>query len=238
MIRIAIVDDEKGFSVKAEEIVRNYFEEIKESVSVRWYAEGSVLLDELDLNKNFDIYFLDVEMPGINGLDLAREIKSREADADIVFLSAYEKYAVPSYKVRAYYYILKEEYRSEIPVILRQIWQERLDAEKDYYVIENTSCGKRIRLDDIQYLLREKKYVIFRCAGGKEYRERGALGEIYRRLPRNRFVYIDRGYIVNLKHVSDWDGNTIRLASGMELTVSRRMNSAFKDALVQFWREG
>lgn len=112
------------------------------------------------------------------------------------------------------------------------------EPEEDHYVIQNASRGKRIRLDDIVYLLREKKYVIFRCVDGQEYKERGALGEIYRKLPPDRFVYIDRGYIVNLKHVSGWDGVTIRLDNGMQLTASRRMNSAFKDALVQFWREG
>lgn len=238
MIRIAIVDDDKDFSGKAEEIVQKFFEEIKEIVMVRRYVEASVLLDELKSNKSFDIYFLDVEMPEINGLDLAQKIKSVETNAAIVFLSAYEKYAIPSYKIRAYYYILKEEYRSEVPVILKRIWQERLDAEKDYYVIQNALYGKRIRLDDIVYLLREKKYVVFRCTGGKEYRERGTLGEIYCKLPHDRFVYIDRGYIINLKHVIDWDGVTIRLDSGIELTASRRMNSTFKDALAHFWRDG
>lgn len=236
-MRIVIVDDDKDFSEKVEEIVQNFFKEIEEAVSVKRCADGSALLDELKLSRSYDIYFMDVEMPKINGLNLAREIKSMEADADIVFLSAYEKYAVPSYKVRAYYYILKEEYGSEIPTVLKQIWQERLDAQKDYYVIHNSLYGKRMRLNDIVLLLREKKYVVFRCTGGKEYRERGSLGEIYCKLPHDRFVYIDRGYIVNLKHVSDWDGDTIRLGTGVELTVSRRMKSAFKEALVKFWRK-
>lgn len=236
-MRIAIVDDDKDFCGKAEEIVQNFFKEIEEAVSVKRYTDGNALLDELKLRRSYDIYFLDVEMPKINGLDLAREIKSMEADADIVFLSAYEKYAISSYKVRAYYYILKEECAGEIPVVLKRIWQERLEARKDYYVIHNSLYGKRMWLNDIVHLLREKKYVVFCCTGGKEYRERGSLGEIYSRLPHDRFVYIDRGYIVNLKHVSDWDGDTIRLDTGSELTVSRRMNSAFKDALLKFWRE-
>lgn len=236
-MRIVIVDDDKNFSEKAAEIVQSFFDEIKEAVSVRRHVDGNMLLDELKLNKSYDIYFLDVEMPKVNGLDLAREIRSMDVDADIIFLSAYEKYAVPSYKIRAYYYILKEECGSEIPAILKRIWQERLDAQKDYYVIHNSLYGKRMRLDDFVYLLREKKYVVFRCEGGREYRERGTLGEIYCKLPHDRFVYIDRGYIVNLRHVSDWDGDTIRLDTGVELTVSRRMKSAFKEALVKFWRK-
>lgn len=237
MIRIVIVDDDEAFSEETEIIVTEFFEEVKEMASVRRYGEGSVLLDELTSGSKYDIYFLDVEMPGINGLDLARKIKSIDADADIVFLSAYEKYAVPSYKIRAFYYILKEEYVSEVPVVLRRIWQERLDDKNDYYVIQNTSYGKRIQMDDIVYLMREKKYVLFRCLEGKEYRERGSLRDVYSRLPHDRFVYIDKGYIINLKYVSGWDGDIIKLDSGVEIVVSRRMNLAFKDALARYWRE-
>lgn len=237
MIRIVIVDDNKDFAERTEKIIQKFFEEIKETVLIRQYKEGSALLDELAINRNYDIYFLDVEMPGINGLELARKIKAVETDADIVFISAHEKYAIPSYKIHACYYILKEEYKSEIPVILKQIWQEHLDDEKDCYVIQSVSYGKRMRLNDIMYLMRDKKYVLFHCVDGKEYRERGSLGGVYCKLPHNRFVYIDRGYIVNLKHVSGWEGDIIKLGSSIELAASRRMILAFKDALAQYWSE-
>ena len=235
-MRIIIVDDDMNYSEKAEREINKFFEGINEPVSVSRYNKGSILLDELSMDKSYDIYFLDVEMPGINGLELAQRIKSVEADADIVFVSAYSKYAVPSYKIRACYYILKEEYKVEIPVILKRIWQERLDKANDYYVIQNTAYGKRMQMDDIMYVMREKKYVIFYCINGKEYKERGSLGDVYCRLPHDRFVYIDRGHIINLKHVSDWEGDVIRLQSGVELIASRRMCLAFKDALARYWR--
>jgi len=236
-MRIVVVDDDMVFSNKIEKTIKYFYEEMNEPVLVSRHSKGSILLDEMSMNKSYDIYFLDVEMPGINGLELAQRIKSVEADADIVFVSAYTKYAVPSYKIRACYYILKEEYKVEVPVILKRIWQERLDKAKDYYVIQNTAYGKRMQMDDIMYLMKEKKYVIFCCINGKKYRERGSLGDVYCKLPHDRFVYIDRGYIINLKHVSDWEGDVIRLHNGVELIASRRMCMAFKDALARYWRE-
>lgn len=229
-MRIIIVDDDMNDSEKAESEIKRFFEGIKEPVSVSRYHKGNILPDELSMGRSYDIYFLDVEMPEIDGLKLAQRIKNVEADADIVFVSAYSKYAVPSYKIRACYYILKEEYKVEIPIILNRIWQERLDKAKDYYVIQNIAYGKRIQMDEIMYLMREKKYIIFYCINGKEYKERGSLGDAYCRLPHDRFVYIDRGHIINLKHVSDWEGDVIRLQSGIELIGSRRMCLAFKDA--------
>ena len=236
-MRIVIVDDDMDFSKKVERSIHNFFEEINEAVFVRRYSEGSVLLNELAANGNYDIYLLDVKLPGINGLDLAQRIKNNETDADIIFISAYARYAVPSYKIRAYYYILKEEYKVEIPVVLKRIWQERLNEAEDYYVIQNTAYGKRIRLDDIMYLMREKKYVVFYCIDGSKYKERGSLGEVYCKLSHDRFVYINRGYIINLKHVSSWDGDVVRLRNNDTLIASRRMSMAFKDALARYWRE-
>ena len=154
--RIVIVDDDMIFSETIEKTINYFYGQIKEPVSVKQYSKGSILLDELSKGRSYDIYFLDVEIPEIDGLELARRIKSIEADADIVFVSAYTKYAVPSYKIRAAYYILKEEYKVEIPAILRRIRQERLDKTKDYYVIQNAAYGKRMRMDDIMYLMREK----------------------------------------------------------------------------------
>ncbi len=234
--RIVVVDDDMVFSEKIEKIIKFLYEELNEPVLVSRYSKGSILLDELSMNRSYDIYFLDVEMPGISGLELAQRIKSVEADADIVFVSAHTKYAVPSYKIRACYYILKEEYKEEVPAILKRIRQERLDKAKDYYVIQNTAYGKRMQMDDIMYLMREKKYVIFYCVNEQEYKERGSLGDVYGKLPHDRFVYIDRGYIINLKHVSDWEGDVIRLHSGVELIASRRMCLAFRDALARYWR--
>lgn len=159
--RIVIVDDDMFFSETIEKNIKYFYEQIKEPVSVNQYSKGSILLDELSMGRSYDIYFLDVEMPEIDGLELARRIKSLEADADIVFVSAYSKYAVPSYKIRACYYILKEEYKVEIPAILKRIRQECLDKANDYYIVQNMAYGKRMRMDDIMYLMREKNTLFF-----------------------------------------------------------------------------
>lgn len=235
-MQIAIVDDDMEFSGWAEGVIQNFFKEMNEPVLMKRYCESSTLLSEVAVKGNYDIYFLDVELPDISGLELAQRIKNIETDAVIVFISAYEKYAVSSYKIRADYYVMKEEYKEEIPVILKRIWQKRQDKERDYYVIQNASYGKKMRLDHIMYLMREKKYVVIYCADGNKYRERGTLMDMYCKLPHGRFVYIDRGCIINLKCVSEWKGDVIGLQNGDKLIASRRMSTAFRDALARYWR--
>lgn len=241
-MRVCIVDDDDVFSQKAEYAVRKYFSDAREEVRIFRYGEGYSLLDSLDGDRNYDLYFLDVEMPEMDGLELAGRILTRDIGARIVLLTSHEKYAVPGFKIRAYYYILKDEYAEEIPVLLDRIRKETLSDEEEgkYYLIQNEVKGERIRFDEILYLTKEKKYVLFHLRGGREYKERTALGEACKRLPKDKFIVVDKGYVINMQYVSGWTGTEIKLGSGAdrtEIPVSRRLSAGVKDALTQFWRK-
>ena len=124
-MRIAIVDDDTGFIKKVETVIEDYCRKAGEAATVRLFSDGGILLEEPGQERGYDAYILDVEMPRLDGLELARRIREREEDADIIFLSSFAKYALPAYKVRAYDYIMKERYRAEIPAVL-----DRIQAEK------------------------------------------------------------------------------------------------------------
>ena len=138
-MRIAIVDDNQTFAENMKYVVEDCLRSRQEAAEVRYCVNGYGILGDVEEGRNYDIYFLDVEMPAIDGLELAQRIRRLEPEANIVFVTSYEKYAVPSYKLRANYYILKDEYRQEVPQILERIWQqwqeEKERTEKDYYVI-------------------------------------------------------------------------------------------------------
>lgn len=236
MIRIAIVDDDRKFSSELEILIKKIIEKLNDHSMVKNYDNCYNLLDDIKQNKRFDVYFLDVEIPGINGLELAEKIREEDQGANIVFISAFPQYAISSYKIHAYYYILKEEYKTETSDILKEIWEKIIDNRAEYYIIQGVSYGKRMQMDDIIYLMREKKYVVFQCTDGKEYKERSSLGAVYEKLPHDRFVYIDKGCIINLKHVKDWEGDHIKLNNAVDFFASRRMIKCFKDALLTYWR--
>lgn len=242
-MRIAIVDDNQSFAENMKQVVEDCLRSRQETAEIRYCANGYGILGDVEEGRNYDIYFLDVEMPAIDGLELAQRIRRLEPEANIVFVTSYEKYAVPSYKLRANYYILKEEYRQEVPLILERIWQhwqeEKERTEKDYYVIENDIRTHRIRLDDILYLCKEQKYTVFHCRKGT-YRERLALNQVHQKLPGERFIFVERGYIVNLKYVSDLRGQEITLSDGENecyLPVSRQMAAGVRDQVALYWRK-
>lgn len=235
---IAIVDDDKVFAKKVEMVIGDFCREINEEVAVKRFPEASILLKELVQEKdwNYDAYILDVEMPKLNGLELARRIREREEDANIIFLSNFEKYALPAYKVRACDYIIKERYRAEIPEVLDRIRIEKQNRnQEDYYSIKTSSAVERLRIDEIRYLTKEMKYVAFYGIEGKMGRERTTLEKAYERLPHERFLYINKGCIINMKHIISLKNDVVVMDNHVEHVVSRNMAPKVRKEITRYW---
>lgn len=107
MISIAIVDDEQMYLDKEKRITEEYFRRKGQECRIELFQDAEWLLCELE-EKKFDIYVLDVEMPGKNGLDAARGIRMLYPDPVIIFATNFIDYAVEAYEVNTYRYIPKE----------------------------------------------------------------------------------------------------------------------------------
>ena len=220
-MRIVIVDDNIRFAKEMIHTLNRFFTEKEEEVQI-CQMEGTELLEKLDKGLLCDICLLDVEMPGMDGISLGQGIRKRSDRVRIVYLTAHEKYAIPSYDVRAYGYILKGDYREKLPELLTRILEEEREKPTEYYISMAEKEGYKIRLSDILYLDKDKKYVYFHCKGGKTYRGRETLESIMQQLPKDRFAAIDKGVAVNLGHVTEYREKTLTMRDGTKQHVSRR----------------
>lgn len=122
---------------------------------------------------------------------------------------------------------------------------DNMDSEKksefreEYYGIQNSVRSKKIQIDDILYLKKEKKYTIFHCIDGNRYKERTAISKIHQQLPQDRFVFVDKDCVANLKYASALESYVLKLnrdSTCITLSVSRRKNPEVKESLAQYWR--
>lgn len=233
-MRCVIVDDERFFAERIAEYVLDYYVKKGEMANVRC-LDAYTLLNLLSEGESFDLYLLDIEMPGIDGLQLAERVHKLDSDAKIVFITSHDEYAVQSYKLRAYYYILKCEYKTELPWVLEQVWDDKYDTLENYYDIETSLTRHQIRFSNIIYLEKQQKYTAFYCRDDVIYRERKTLTDVYEDLPKEQFSMIDRGRVINLAYVKTITRYEVILKSGKILAISRGMSPQVHDDYAQYW---
>lgn len=229
-LKVAIVDDNDILRKNAKDVVRKTIPE--GHLELKTYTKGEGLL--FDMEENTDIYILDVEMPGINGIELAKELRKKDKGGEIIFLTAYAKYAVLGYETHAYSYILKDEMESKLPQILRQLYEKICSGRQKYYIIETNSRFEKIPMSEILYINKEEKNCIFVTRDG-EYRERISLNEVFQKLSEEEFIYIDKGQIVNIPNIERIVQETVYMAEDIKLTISRANIKKVKNAVKKYW---
>ena len=158
MYRIAIVDDDYMVRESTKEVIERNFKE--ENFQVECFSTFSQLQSELS-QELFTVYILDIELPDGNGLELAKEIRKIQERAYIVFLTAYEKYALSGYEVRAFHYIIKENMEKKLVQTMRQICREIGMHVKGQYLVKRAGVFEKVALREICYIYKEQKNSIF-----------------------------------------------------------------------------
>lgn len=236
MTKIAVVDDDEIFANDVAKVIRDDFAQKKLATEVKCFHGSRIMFGLLDDHQNFDVYFLDVEMGDQSGVELAKKIRSVDANAVIIFLTSHEKYAIEGYSCRAFEYITKERWRKRLPEILTQLQKKLRERGKRIYRIQNERKYEVINWDDIYYIEKQGKNAIFNCKDDKIYMQRIALEKVYALLPESEFVYINRGQIINLAHVTHLDAEIVKLNDVISLYLSRYLLGNVRRKLTEFWR--
>lgn len=166
-----------------------------------------------------DLIFLDIEMPGINGIEFARSLPPRSM---VIFTTAYQEYALESYEVEAIDYLLKpiDPVRFNMAVDRAVAYKSLLDkpedkedpVETDFIIVKADRRYVRVRLVDILYIEGLKDYVIIHMNDHKVV-TRMTIKGIEDILPARMFLRVSRSYIVNKDRIDSFDNNDINIGT-------------------------
>ena len=236
MINISIIDDDRSMLEQMQKIVRDAAG-CGDGISIAGYERPDAFLEENEKRK-CQILVSDIDMPGMSGLEAAKRAREMNPRMFIVFVTASMQYAIESYRMDAFQYVLKSELSDRLPGILRKLTEMIEKDRKRYCFIGTESNRKKVFYDDIIWLKKEKnaKYVTY-ILENERYTERESLESAVEKLDNGAFVIVERGCAVNLKHVMRLTDCALQLSNQDTVAISRARMAGVKEKLHRFWGE-
>jgi len=235
-MRIAICDDENNIR---ELIGRKATKQYPEAEIVFFSSGEELLLSD----KHIDILFLDIQMSGRNGMETAREIRKKDKNVILIFVTAVEEYVFQAFDVGAFHYIVKPIDDMKFVDILHRAVEELGSRSKDvketeekYVMINNGGVHIKIMIEDIVYAeVFNRKVVIHKMDETIEYY--GKMSDL-EALAGESFFRPHRAYLINFRYVERYDATTIHLEKGIALMAKQKYPEFVKKYMKYIQRRG
>ncbi len=236
-MKIAICDDE---SIFRDQII-NYITELQDrnlhySISFEEFKDGQSLLSQvLYGDKKFDIYLMDIAMPGLDGFQVSQRIREADQNAIIIFLTSHSEYAIKGYDVKAFHFLKKPMVKEKFFHTLEVVF-EKHESCHDFFTLKSGDVYENNPYNDILYFEKQGgSYIILHCkSDGKHYEYRQTMKDLENQLKEKPFIRVHVSFLVYKKYILKYfpSKNLIVLKDKTEIPVSRKykgmVSSLFK----------
>lgn len=232
MFRLALCDDLSDFSTHIHSLI-NRWDKRPDDLTIELFADGDSLIKEHS-NHPFDIIFLDVIMPLLNGIETAREIRRTDSTVQIIFLTTSSDFAVESYTVKANNYLLKPIAADKFYQCLTECFQN-IFMQTKYISVRSASTVHRIELRNIEYLEAHGKQVMFLLSNGDTIHATEPFYSYENKLLfKDGFFKCHRSYLVNMQKIDTYTLKELKMHSGCRIPISRGCQKEFESAYFEF----
>ena len=229
-MKIAIAEDDPKNRETVVSFLNGYAEEHNLTFDITTFPDGAALVDSY--RPDYDIVFLDIEMPHINGMRAAELIRVKDDRVILVFITNVARYAVKGYEVQALDYILKPLNKDAFFAKLDRIVKMAKRREEKSVLLNTSDGSKRIPVSHILYAEALRHQVVYHTEEG-DITVRGSLKDAEQLLEGCGFEKCNSGFLVNLRHVRGISGDDALVGSD-RLPVSRARKKPFMQALTAY----
>lgn len=227
MMKIAICDDDRTQSEYIRSRVLSWAAQNDTAVTVGMYASARALLFE-DY-KAYAIFLLDIEMAGMNGIELAKIIRQHHETAVIVFITGYADYIAEGYDVSALHYLMKPLNSEKLFAVLDKA-VHTLGRSERCLMLEVSGETYRVPLREIRYLEVSGNYVTIHAK--QDIRIKQTLAQLHAQLD-DRFTKTGRSHLVNIAYIRRITKTDVYLSSGEAVPLSRGAYEAVNRAVIE-----
>lgn len=231
--KMAIVEDEASAAKELRTMMERYRTENApmDEYRVSVFCDAYNFLVKREV---YDIVFLDIQMEGMNGMQAAREIRKKDENVLIVFVTNMAQYALESYEVHAYDFILKPLTYGNFYMKFRRILKQLAHKSTDAVCTLSTRFEKRrVRVSDIVYIEISQHDLVFHMADESEIHITGTMNEWEKKLESHHFARCNACYLVNMRYITALYGEYL-VAGGHELRISRSKKQSFLSEFAKY----
>lgn len=226
--KIAICDDFEQDAKYIVSAVNKWAEKERILLDVEVFPSADSFLFHYADHKDFDIMLLDIEMPSMSGIELAKKIRLENDAVQIIFITGFIDYIAEGYDVAALHYLMKPLSEDKLSEVLNRAVLKIRKNEKSLFL---SISGEMVRIliYQIKYLEVQQNYVTVHAK--KDYTVKKTLGEFESELDE-RFYRIGRSFIVNLSCIDKITKNSVHLSDGSVIPLPRGQYESLNKAFI------
>lgn len=234
MIKIAIIDDENAFVEQIRGYLQRFVGETGTECSLTPFTSGVDFIS--DYSPLYDIVFMDIEMPIMNGMETAQKLRQVDQDIPIVFMTNMAQMAIKGYEVNALDFMVKPiSYMSFAQKLKKAV--DYIKKNDNFSLALKTKEGfRRVYARDIRYIEVFGHFLIYHTMN-EDLEVRGVLSQAADEMEPYGFLRCSNCFLVNLHYVETFDSNTVSIG-GMKLPISRRRKKDFSEQLANYFGGG
>lgn len=231
MYKIAICDDEEDVSAALADTVKTWARERGYTAAVSEYPSAEAFLFDYEEDGTFDILLLDVEMKGMDGITLAKDLRREGCRAQIVFVTSHFEFCASGYEVDALHYLTKPIGEDALFTVLDKA-ADKLAYEPPSVVVNCDGGTVRIFEHEILYVEALLHYIVIHTLD-RDYKTKEGLSAFAERIS-GMFFRAHRGYLVSLKRIVRISRSSLTLSDGTELPLSRGKYDEINRAFIEY----
>ena len=239
-MNIAICDNEAVYRSQVQKVVETYAATHSAAdISLALFERADDLLESARKLGGYDIYILDILMPGMDGIELGRQLREANFDGKILYLTSSQEYAVSAFSVKAYNYILKPIDEGALMAALHDAVSFVVTHPTRSLLVKTRDAAVRLSVDSIMYAELIRRCIVYHLVGGKIVESttiRTGFSEAVQELLRSpNFVLCGTSLVINLRYVTLVDTESLVFQDRERLLLSKKTCRELRTARYDFW---
>lgn len=232
-MNIAIVEDEPAHSRLLQQYINAWAKVRGRAVHILTYANAAAFLFQLEDGAP-DAVFADIQMPGMNGMEMVRKLREKDRDIPVVFTTGLSEYLKEGYEVQALHYLIKPISKEKVFECMDRVCSR--NNARELFAVRTEDGMIRLDMSETNYCEADGHYTRFVMTDGSKVRVMESISDLEKILSGKNFVKCHRSYLCNLENVRQIIRDHIMFDNGDTVPVSRRMYPDMNRKFIALYR--